>query len=83
MEAATVCVFLLLRFVSAYISTSAEFSRVRLIICLRPSPTATASPASPCCYRRLRRLEQKQLLRDNYIEKLFAKQSHFISANSN
>jgi hypothetical protein len=39
MEAATACVFLLLRFVSASASTSVAFSRVRLIICVASSRT--------------------------------------------
>jgi hypothetical protein len=37
MEAATACVFLLLRFVSASASASVAFSRVRLITCLLPT----------------------------------------------
>ena len=47
MDAAAVCVFLLLRFASAYISASVAFSRVRLIYL----PSSLPSPRS-----RLRRL---------------------------
>ena len=46
MEAATACVFLLLRYVSASASASVAFSRVRLVICPPPLPPR----------RRLRRL---------------------------